>query len=119
MKNEPVLEYLKGSKEQKELCAALEDTACTTEEVPIIIGDKEYRTKDVRYQVAKAKRFFLRIEYNRFVLQVMPHDHQKKIAKFYYADANLLKKAIETASEAQKEWDQVPISERWGVRCKY
>lgn len=93
VKNEPVLEYLKGSKEQKELCAALEDTACTTEEVPIIIGDKEYRTKDVRYQV-------------------MPHDHQKKIAKFYYADANLLKKAIETANEAQKEWDQVPISER-------
>ncbi|XP_018561556.1 delta-1-pyrroline-5-carboxylate dehydrogenase, mitochondrial [Anoplophora glabripennis] len=93
VKNEPVLEYLKGSKEQKELSASLSETACNTEDVPIVIGDKEYRTNDVRYQV-------------------MPHDHQKKIAKFYYADTNLLKKAIDTATEAQKEWDQVPISER-------
>lgn len=43
----------------------------------------------------------------------MPHDHHKKIAKFYYADTNIVKKAIEAATKAQKEWDRVPISERW------
>ncbi|KAJ8917290.1 hypothetical protein NQ315_002308 [Exocentrus adspersus] len=93
VKNEPVLEYLKGSKEQKELYAALAETAAATEDVPIVIGDKEIRTKDVRYQV-------------------MPHDHKKKIAKFYYADTNTVKQAIDTATKAQKDWDRVPISER-------
>lgn len=52
VKNEPVFEYLKDSKEQKELYAALAETARTTEEVPIIIGDQECKTNDVRYQVS-------------------------------------------------------------------
>lgn len=42
----------------------------------------------------------------------MPHNHKKKIAKFYYADKNLVQKAIDTACEAQKKWDAVPIPER-------
>ncbi|XP_074039713.1 delta-1-Pyrroline-5-carboxylate dehydrogenase 1 [Leptinotarsa decemlineata] len=93
VKNEPVYEYLKGSKERVELEKELKETAAKTEDVPIIIGDKEFRTKDVRYQV-------------------MPHNHKKQIAKFYYADRDLLNKAIETACEAQKKWDMVPIPER-------
>ncbi|KAG5891105.1 hypothetical protein JTB14_028493 [Gonioctena quinquepunctata] len=93
VKNEPVYEYLKGSCERVELEKVLKETAGKTEDVPIVIGDKEFRTKDVRYQV-------------------MPHDHQKKIAKFYYADRDLVNKAIETACEAQKKWDRVPIPER-------
>lgn len=91
--NEPVLTYLKGSKERAELEAALKATAATTHDVPIIIGDKEYRTNDVRYQV-------------------MPHNHKKKLAKFYYANADLLKKAIENAVETQKKWDKVPVEKR-------
>lgn len=51
VKNEPVLEYLKGSKERQELESALKKTASTTEEVPIVIGDKEFKSADVRYQV--------------------------------------------------------------------
>lgn len=43
----------------------------------------------------------------------MPHNHKQKIAKFYYATADLVKKAIETAVETQKQWDKVPISERY------
>ncbi|KAF2880549.1 hypothetical protein ILUMI_25620 [Ignelater luminosus] len=93
IKNEPILQYLKGSKERQELEQALKCTADCIEEVPIIIGDKEYKTKEVKYQV-------------------MPHNHKKKIAKFYYADQGLLQKAITVAIEAQKEWDQTPISER-------
>lgn len=91
--NEPVLQYLKGSKERTELEQALKETSARTEDVPIVIGDKEIKTKDVRYQV-------------------MPHDHKKKLAKFYYADKNILQKAIETACTAQKKWDAVPIPER-------
>ncbi|CAG9862145.1 unnamed protein product [Phyllotreta striolata] len=93
VKNEPVLSYLKGSKERTELEKALNEASSTTEDVPIVIGDKEIRNNDVRYQV-------------------MPHNHKKKLAKFYYADKTLLQKAIETACEAQKKWDAVPIPER-------
>jgi 1-pyrroline-5-carboxylate dehydrogenase len=93
VKNEPVLEYLKGSKERQELENALKKTASTTEEVPIVIGDKEFKSADVRYQVC-------------------PHNHKKKIAQFYYADKDLLTKAIDTAVAAQKKWDRTPIPER-------
>ncbi|CAH0549381.1 unnamed protein product [Brassicogethes aeneus] len=93
VKNEPVLEYLKGSKERKELEAALQEVASKTEEVPIVIGDKELTSNDVRYQV-------------------MPHNHKKKIAKFYYANKDQVNQAIQTACEAQKKWDRVPIPER-------
>ncbi|NEU33047.1 hypothetical protein GN156_20340, partial [bacterium LRH843] len=64
VKNEPVLGYLPGSKERKELEAALEEMSSKVEDVPIIIGEKEYRTKEVKHQV-------------------MPHDHKKQLAKFY------------------------------------
>lgn len=43
----------------------------------------------------------------------MPHNHKKKVAKFYYADDKLIKKAIETACEAQKKWDRTPMNERF------
>lgn len=42
----------------------------------------------------------------------MPHDHKKKVAKFYYTDKTLLLKAIDNAVETQKKWDRVPIPER-------
>ncbi|XP_028145636.1 delta-1-pyrroline-5-carboxylate dehydrogenase, mitochondrial isoform X2 [Diabrotica virgifera virgifera] len=93
VKNEPVLEYLKGSKERSELEKALKEASSQTEDVPIVIGDEEIRNNDVRYQV-------------------MPHDHKKKLAKFYYADKTLVQKAIDVACQAQKKWDAVPISER-------
>ncbi|XP_072392731.1 delta-1-pyrroline-5-carboxylate dehydrogenase, mitochondrial [Diabrotica undecimpunctata] len=93
VKNEPVLEYLKGSKERSELEKALKEASSQTEDVPIVIGDQEIKNNDVRYQV-------------------MPHDHKKKLAKFYYADKNLVKKAIDVACEAQKKWDAVHIAER-------
>jgi acyl-CoA reductase-like NAD-dependent aldehyde dehydrogenase len=41
-----------------------------------------------------------------------PHDHQKKVAKFYYATPDLLSKAIEASLEAKKEWNRVPIEDR-------
>lgn len=91
--NEPVLTYKKGSKERKELEAALKKTASAVEDVPIIIGSEEFRTNNVRHQV-------------------MPHNHSQKIAQFYWADKKLVEKAIKTATETQVKWDRTPISER-------
>ena len=99
VKNEPILGYLPGSQERSELEAALQKYNNSTEDVPIIIGGKEYRTDDVRYQV-------------------MPHNHQKKIAKFYYATPELVTKAITTSLEAKKEWEKVPLDERMKLFLK-
>ncbi|KAI5712839.1 hypothetical protein M8J76_005770 [Diaphorina citri] len=97
VKNEPVYSYLPGSKEREAITAALKRVGSTVEEVPIVIGSKEYKTEHVQYQP-------------------MPHNHKKKIAKFYYATPDLVKKAIDVATEAQLKWDKEltkyqPISE--------
>ncbi|XP_014253034.1 delta-1-pyrroline-5-carboxylate dehydrogenase, mitochondrial [Cimex lectularius] len=96
VKNEPVLEYLPGSKERKELECALDKMAGQTWEVPIIIGGEKLTTKECRFQV-------------------MPHNHQKKLAKFYYASTDIVLKAIKKANEAQKSWDLVPLKERIAI----
>jgi len=93
VKNEPVLGYLPGSKEREELKAALDSLADITEDIPIIIGGKEYRTDNVQYQV-------------------MPHDHQKKVAKFYWATPELISKAIDTSLQAKIDWEKIPIDEK-------
>ncbi|XP_065333703.1 delta-1-pyrroline-5-carboxylate dehydrogenase, mitochondrial [Cloeon dipterum] len=99
VQNEPILEYLKGSKERKELQAALDKLSSQCQEVPIIIGDKEIKNSDVQYQP-------------------MPHDHKKKIAKFYYASKEDVKKATNVATEAQKKWDRTPLNERLAIWTK-
>lgn len=99
IKNEPILDYLPGSEERRALECALKETASKCEDIPIIIGGEEFRTKDVRYQV-------------------MPHNHSKKIAKFYYATPDLIKKAIDTSAKAQKCWDSVPLRERIDIYHK-
>lgn len=91
--NEPVLEYRKGSAERKQLEKKLQEVSSTCEDIPIVIGNEEFRTNSVR-------------------CQVMPHDHSKNIAAFYYADQPLIQKAISVAVDAQKKWDRVPFDER-------
>lgn len=34
------------------------------------------------------------------------------LAKFYYADAKLIQKAIDTSVEQQQKWDRTSLSER-------
>lgn len=93
LENEPVLTYLKGSSERKALEARLKHVSSTCEDIPIVIGDEEIRTNSVR-------------------CQVMPHAHSKNIAAFYYADKDLIQRAIKVAVEAQKKWDRTTFDER-------
>jgi len=91
--NEPILGYLQGSKERTALESALSKHATQCEDIPIVIGGKEYRTDNVQYQV-------------------MPHDHQKKVAKFYWATPELVQLSIDTALAAKKDWEAVPINDK-------
>lgn len=59
VKNEPVLGYLKNSPERKQLEDAIKQLSSQVEEVPLVIGDKEYKTDDVRYQVILHKITYL------------------------------------------------------------
>lgn len=93
IENEPILSYRKDSKERRELIEALNKAKSTVVDVPIVIAGEEIRTKDVRYQT-------------------MPHNHQHKIAKFYYADTKLVQKAISKSVEVQQKWDQTTLKER-------
>merc|ERR1712088_557637 len=91
--NEPILGYLQGSKERTALETALAKYGSQCEDIPIVIGGKEYRTDNVQYQV-------------------MPHDHQKKVAKFYWATPELVQLSIDTALAAKKDWEAVPIDDK-------
>ncbi|KAG8180753.1 hypothetical protein JTE90_026227 [Oedothorax gibbosus] len=93
VKNEPVLQYLKGSKERKELFEAIAKYKDTCTEIPIVIGGKEIYAGDVRYQV-------------------MPFDHEKKIAKYYWAKPDLISKAIDESQAVRVQWEKTPLSER-------
>lgn len=97
--NEPVLTYKKGSKERNDLEKVLSEMSQNCVDVPLIIGDEEIRTDNVKYQV-------------------MPHNHQVKIAKYYYATPELINKAIKVAVKSQREWEKVPIEERLKIWSK-
>lgn len=85
--------YGPDSPERKQLYEALNKYKDKTTDIPIVIGDEEFRTKDVRYQV-------------------MPFDHQKKTAKFYYATPDIIQKAIDNSLKARKQWELTPLEKR-------
>ena len=93
LENEPILSYKKGSPERAELEKALDEMSNECEEVPLVIGDEEIKSDLCRYQV-------------------MPHNHKAKIAKYYWATPDLVKKAIDVAVKTQREWEKCPIEER-------
>ncbi|KAK7016800.1 Delta-1-pyrroline-5-carboxylate dehydrogenase, mitochondrial [Halocaridina rubra] len=99
VENEPCLGYMPGSPERKELEAALAKYESQTTDVPIMIGDKEYRTDHVRHQV-------------------IPHNHSHKLAQFYYATSELVQKAIDTAVAEREKWERVPLNVKFDMWLK-
>ncbi|KAI5637378.1 aldehyde dehydrogenase family domain-containing protein [Phthorimaea operculella] len=96
VQNEPILEYRGGSQERAALEKELERLADVTEEVPIVIGGEQIRDGKPQFQV-------------------MPHNHGKKIAQFYYASEKTIQKAIDVSVKAQIAWDRVPLEERIAI----
>ncbi|ESO03519.1 hypothetical protein HELRODRAFT_191851 [Helobdella robusta] len=97
--NEPILSYEKGTKERDSLIEKLKNYNSGIHEVPIVVGDKEYTTDIVKYQVK-------------------PHDHKSRLAKFYYADKALLNKAIDVSQCALRGWDLTPFEEKANIFAK-
>jgi 1-pyrroline-5-carboxylate dehydrogenase len=98
--NEPIFDYKGDSIERNNLKKSLDNfLGQGTIDVPIIIGDKEIRTSNVRYQV-------------------LPFDHKTKIAKFYYADKKLIQEAIQNSLTARAGWESTSIDERCNILLK-
>ncbi|XP_067826234.1 delta-1-pyrroline-5-carboxylate dehydrogenase, mitochondrial isoform X3 [Heptranchias perlo] len=93
VKNEPILEFKPGSSERQALEKALNDLKQQTLEVPCVIGGEHAWTDEIRYQLC-------------------PFNHSHKVAKFCYADKDLINKAINAALSAHKEWDLKPVEDR-------
>ncbi|XP_053723117.1 delta-1-pyrroline-5-carboxylate dehydrogenase, mitochondrial [Synchiropus splendidus] len=91
--NEPILSFTEGTKERADLLQALNKIQGTTEEVPCVVGDEHIWTQDVRYQLC-------------------PFNHSHRVAKFCYADKELINKAILASVAARKEWDLKPVQDR-------
>jgi 1-pyrroline-5-carboxylate dehydrogenase len=98
-KNEPVKEYRPNSKETLSLKEALSKMAATQIDIPLIINGKEVRT-------GKTKPV------------VIPHDHQHKLGIVHMAGKEEIKQAIEGTVRAQKEWAQIPHSQRTAIFLK-
>lgn len=106
-KNEVTLEYKQGSDERTKLKEKLlsflslnfADKSQPLFDIPIIIGDKEIRTDNVKYQVA-------------------PHDHQLKLARFYHADRPIIEEAIQSCLQARHEWEALSPEYRANIFLK-
>ncbi|KAJ1142215.1 hypothetical protein NDU88_008542 [Pleurodeles waltl] len=97
--NEPILEFKHGSPERIALQKELKDLEGKTENIPCVVGGEEVWTEDVRYQLS-------------------PFKHSHKVAKYCYADKDLLNKAIGAALAARKEWDMKPVEDRAQIFLK-
>ncbi|XP_033986471.1 delta-1-pyrroline-5-carboxylate dehydrogenase, mitochondrial [Trematomus bernacchii] len=93
VKNEPILSFIEGSEEREQLLRTLAELKGKTEEIPCVVGDEHVWTKDIRYQLS-------------------PFNHSHKVAKFCYADKDLINKAIVASVAARRAWDLKPVQDR-------
>src|SRR3989339_752492 len=86
--NEPILEYLKESKERLQLDKELKRQSETIVEIPLIIGGKEIFT-------------------NNKGTVVMPHNHKHVLAYYHKAGEKEVKLAIDAAIESHVIWSDL------------
>ena len=92
--NEPVLDYLKGSPERKELEKELIRQSSEEIEIPLIIGGKEVRTGNTGKIV-------------------MPHNHGHVLATYHKAGEKEVQMAVDAALKAHRIWSNLT----WTIRA--
>lgn len=98
-RNEPVLQYLPGSKERKLLEEELIFQSNNVVEIPLIIGGKEIRT-------GKTGKI------------VMPSDHSHILATYHMATEKEVSLAINASLDAKCEWMNLAWMERAAIMAK-
>ena len=94
--NDPNLSYAPGTPARAELKARVKKMAEEVIDIPVIIGGKECRSGTTERVV-------------------MPHKHSHVLATYHKASAEHVKKAVDTALEAQREWSSWSFDARAAV----
>jgi 1-pyrroline-5-carboxylate dehydrogenase len=98
-RNEPVLGYTPGSPERKALRTELDRLGGQVIEIAPRIGGR-------------------RITTGRTAEAVMPHDHRHVLAVWHKAGASEVRRAIDAAGAAHREWSRLPFHDRAGIFLK-
>ena len=93
-KNEPVLKYLKGSRERKMVVKSYNEMFNSKIDIPLFIGSEKILTNDRK-------------------LILPPHDYKNSIGTYSQANENHVKHAIKNLLENKKSWSETP----WEKRC--
>jgi 1-pyrroline-5-carboxylate dehydrogenase len=91
--NEPVLNYEPGSKHKSDLKNEIDKQLKEIIEIPCIVNGREVYT-------------------NNTVVQVVPHDHKHILANVHLAGKKEIKKACESAVNAQTDWIALGMEKR-------
>jgi len=94
--NDPNLSYAPGTPARAELKARVKKMAEEVIDIPVIIGGKECRSGTTERVV-------------------MPHKHSHVLATYHKASPEHVKKAVDTALEAQREWSSWSFDARAAV----
>lgn len=98
-KNEPILDYKRGSRERELIEEALRELREEILDIPLIIGGKEVRTG-----VKKPC--------------VLPHDHETVIGYYHEASEKEVQQAITSALEAKAKWEALPFQHKTSIFLK-
>lgn len=97
--NEPVQQFAPGSKEKAALKAALAKAKKTKADIPMYIGGEEIRS---------GKKAEIR----------PPHETKHLLGHFHQGDASHVKKAIDVALKAKKDWEHMTWMQRASIFLK-
>ena len=93
-KNEPVLKYLKGSRERKMVVKSYNEMFNSKIDIPLFIGSEKILTNDRK-------------------LILPPHDYKNSIGTYSQANENHVRHAIKNLLDNKKSWSETP----WEKRC--
>jgi 1-pyrroline-5-carboxylate dehydrogenase len=97
--NEPVRSYAPGSPERAGLKTRLAAMAGDVADIPVVVGGREHRT-------------------GAAASVVMPHDHQHVLGQVQQATPELVRRAIDAAAIAHRDWSARSYEERAAVFLK-
>ncbi len=94
--NEPVLSYAPGTPERTALQRAISDLGAGVTDIPVVIDGQEHRTGEP-FRVTSPQR------------------HQHHLANVYQASPDMVRAAIDGATEAQRDWENWSFTDRAAV----
>ena len=97
--NEETKEYIKGSKERKEIIETYNSMFSKKIDIPLFIGEKEIFTENKKNITP-------------------PHDHQKIVGTYSLCEEIHVKDAIKSALDKKNEWTNTPWQERASIFLK-